>query len=61
MGFHSFPDYMGYKGAMVIIVLHRTAARDASHPTDGINITLARYTENKQKMYIFVCTLASYL
>jgi len=45
--FHSFPDYMGYEGAKVTGVLHRTAAQDASHPTDGINITLARYTENK--------------
>jgi hypothetical protein len=38
---------MGYEGAKVTIVLHGTAAQDASHPTDGINIRLARYKENK--------------
>jgi hypothetical protein len=46
-GFHSFLDYTGYEGAKFTVVLYRTAAQDASHPTDGINITLARYTENK--------------
>jgi len=44
---------------MFTVVLHRTAARDASHPTDGINITLARYTENKGKLYIFIYTIAT--
>ena len=43
-GFHSFLDYTGYEGAKFTIVLHRTAVQDDSHPTDGINITLARYT-----------------